>query len=61
MEELDAMDDEEVNTMGMTDLQFKSHLRQLISALERAEEAETPEKVLAEIAKLKQSRKAKRS
>ncbi len=39
---------------GMTDLQFKSHLRQLIAALERAEEAETPEKVLAEIAKLKQ-------
>lgn len=39
---------------GMTDLQFKSHLRQLIAALERAEEAPTPEKVLEKIAKLKQ-------
>ena len=39
--------------MGMTDLQFKSHLRQLIAALERAENAETPEKVLQEIAALK--------
>lgn len=39
--------------MGMTDLQFKSHLRQLIAALERAERAETPEKVLEEIAELK--------
>ena len=39
--------------MGMTDLQFKSHLRQLIAALERAEKAETPEKVLEEIASLK--------
>ena len=40
--------------MGMTDLQFKSHLRQLISALQRAEEAETPEKVLEEIKRLKE-------
>lgn len=39
--------------MGMTDLQFKSHLRHLIAALERAERAETPEKVLEEIAALK--------
>ena len=37
----------------MTDLQFKSHLRQLIAALERAESADTPEKVLEEIARLK--------
>ena len=39
--------------MGLTDLQFKSHLRQLIAALERAEKAEKPEKVLEEIASLK--------
>lgn len=39
--------------MGMTDLQYKGHLRHLIAALERAEEAETPEKVLKEVAKLK--------
>ena len=34
-------------------MQFKSHLRHLIAALERAEKAETPEKVLEEIANLK--------
>ena len=40
--------------MGMTDLQFKSYLRQLIRALEAAESKGTREEVLAEIAKLKQ-------
>lgn len=39
--------------MGMTDMQFKSHLRMLIAALERAENADSPEKVLEEIAALK--------
>ena len=39
--------------MGMTDLQFKSHLRALIADLERAENAETMEKVLEEIRNLK--------
>ena len=39
--------------MGMTDLRFKSHLRHLIAALERAEKAETPEKVMEEIVALK--------
>lgn len=41
--------------MGMTDLQFKSHLRQLIASLERAEKAETPEKtreIIREMIKL---------
>ena len=40
--------------MGMTDLQFKSYLRQLIRALETAESKDTKEAILAEIAKLKQ-------
>ena len=40
--------------MGMTDLQFKSYLKQLIRALETAESKETLDAVLAEIAKLKQ-------
>lgn len=38
--------------MGMTDLQFKSHLRQLISRLEKAKKAGTLEKVLEEIEEL---------
>lgn len=40
--------------MGMTDLQFKSHLRHLIADLERAEKAETLEKMREELAQLKQ-------
>ena len=40
--------------MGMTDLQFKSYLKQLIRALEAAESKDTREGVLAEIARLKQ-------
>ncbi len=40
--------------MGMTDLQFKSYLKQLIRALEAAESKDTREEVLAEIARLKQ-------
>ena len=40
--------------MGMTDLQFKSYLKQLIRALETAESKDTKEAVLAEIARLKQ-------
>lgn len=40
--------------MGMTDLQFKSYLKQLIRALETAESKETKEAILAEIGKLKQ-------
>ena len=32
--------------MGMTDMQFKSHLRSLIANLEDAKRAETPEKML---------------
>lgn len=39
--------------MGMTDMQFKSFLRQLISRLEMAQEAETPEKGMEQIAALK--------
>lgn len=35
--------------MGMTDMQFKSHLRQLIASLERAKKAGSLEKVLEEI------------
>ena len=42
------------DTDGMTDLQFKSFLRLLIADLERAEQAETPEKVLEEVTRLKQ-------
>lgn len=43
--------------MGMTDLQFKSHLRQLIASLERAEKAESLEKaqeIIRELRKLYQ-------
>jgi len=40
--------------MGMTDLQFKSFLKQLIRALETAESKDTKEAVLAEIARLRQ-------
>lgn len=40
--------------MGMTDLRFKSYLKQLIHALEAAESKDTKDAVLAEIAKLKQ-------
>ena len=39
--------------MGMTDLQFKSFLRQVISHLELAEEAETPEQAMKAITSLK--------
>lgn len=39
--------------MGMTDLQFKSYLKQLIRSLEAAESQDTLENVLAEIARLK--------
>lgn len=35
--------------MGMTDLQFKSHLRQLISRLEKAKKAGSLEDVIKEI------------
>ena len=38
---------------GMTDLQFKSYLKQLVRALEQAERQETKEAILLEIAKLK--------
>lgn len=40
--------------MGMTDLQFKSYLKQLIRALQAAESKDTKEAVLAEIARLRQ-------
>lgn len=40
--------------MGMTDLQFKSYLKQLIRALEAAESKDTKEAVVAEIVKLRQ-------
>jgi len=40
--------------MGMTDLQFKSYLKLLIRAFERAKNEDTLEKVLAEINKLQQ-------
>ena len=43
----------EVNIMGMTDLQFKAHLKQLIRSLEWAESKGTLEEVLQEIEKLK--------
>lgn len=39
--------------MGMTDLQFKSYLKQLIRALEEAERKDTKEQILAEIERLK--------
>lgn len=39
--------------MGMTDLQFKSYLKQLIRALEAAEGKDTLEQVRAEIARLR--------
>ncbi len=39
--------------MGMTDLQFKSYLKQLIRALEAAESKDTKEDILAEIARLR--------
>ena len=35
--------------MGMTDMQFKSHLRQLIALLEKAKKAGNLEKVIEEI------------
>lgn len=38
--------------MGMTDLQFKSYLKQLIARLERAKDQETREAVQAEIERL---------
>ena len=41
-----------METDGMTDLQFKSHLRQLIASLERARKAETPEKAQEIISEL---------
>jgi len=41
------------NDMGMTDLQFKSYLKQLIRALEAAESQETIEKMRSELEKLK--------
>lgn len=40
--------------MGMTDLQFKTYLKQLIRALERAESMGTVDEVRAELAKVKQ-------
>jgi len=40
--------------MGMTDLQFKSHLRHVIDSLKRAEEADSYEKAMAEIKRLKE-------
>lgn len=39
--------------MGMTDLQFKAYLKQLIRALERADSQETVESMRQEIAKIK--------
>ena len=39
--------------MGMTDMQFKSHLRQLVANLERAERAGSLEEVLAVIQEMK--------
>lgn len=41
--------------MGMTDLQFKSHLRMLISLLDEATKKDTKEEILAEINKLKKN------
>lgn len=40
--------------MGMTDLQFKSFLKQMIRALEQIEAQETVEDARNELAKLKQ-------
>lgn len=39
---------------GMTDLQFKAYLKQLIRALERAESMGTVEEIRKELAKIKQ-------
>ena len=39
--------------MGMTDLQFKSYLKQLVRAIETAESQDTKEAILLELAKLK--------
>ena len=43
-----------MNGMGMTDLQFKTYLKQLIRALERAESKDTVEEIREELAKIKQ-------
>lgn len=40
--------------MGMTDLQFKNYLKQLIRRLETASSQDSVEKILAELDKLKQ-------
>lgn len=40
--------------MGMTDLQFKSYLRLLISLLDEAAGKDTKEEMLAQIKKLRQ-------
>ena len=45
---------EVMESMGMTDLQFKSYLKRLIRSLEAAESQDTREAVIAEIEKLKQ-------
>lgn len=44
----------EVNVMGMTDLQFKNHLKEMIRALEWAGSKDTVEAIRAELDKLKQ-------
>ena len=39
--------------MGMTDLRFKSYLKQLVRAIETAESQDTKEAILLELEKLK--------
>lgn len=43
----------EVNVMGMTDLQFKSYVRKLITIVEHAEKSKTPEEMQKELEALK--------
>lgn len=43
----------EVNTMGMTDLQFKSYVRKLLSLIEDASDDKTKEELLALFMKLR--------
>lgn len=44
---------EEVNGMGMTDLQFKSYIRKLLSMTEDISEEKSKEEILAMVNKLR--------
>lgn len=40
---------ERLEDMGMSDMQFKSYLRELIASLQKAKESETPAKEIDEL------------